>query len=214
MLVTMSQKHLVAVVVLVLLFGYLVFSAGKPEVEIQPQSLDFASLAAAAPVPGAQYFLRIKDIKGESKDAKHKDEIDILSFNFGVSNGTTPGSGGGGGEGAGRAMFDVFHFTMKVNQASPKLFLAVAQGKHIPEALLTVRRTSNKEQQEYLMWKLQDVIVSSYQTGGHVQNDPIPTESFSLSFGKIEVEYKPQKPDGTLDSPVKAGWDVNADKGT
>jgi type VI secretion system secreted protein Hcp len=31
-------------------------------------------------------FAKIGDIKGESTDAKHKDEIEVLSFSWGVAN--------------------------------------------------------------------------------------------------------------------------------
>ncbi len=33
-----------------------------------------------------EIFAKIGDIKGESLDSKHKDEIDVLSFAWGVSN--------------------------------------------------------------------------------------------------------------------------------
>ena len=33
-------------------------------------------------------------------------------------------------------------------------------------------------------------------------------DQISLNFSKIEFEYKAQKADGSLDSPVKAGYDV------
>ena len=31
------------------------------------------------------YFLKVDGIPGESADAKHKDEIDVLAFSWGVS---------------------------------------------------------------------------------------------------------------------------------
>ena len=51
-------------------------------------------------------FVKIGDIKGESKDDKHKEEIDVLSWSWGVSQSGTMSSGGGGG--AGKANFDDF----------------------------------------------------------------------------------------------------------
>jgi type VI secretion system secreted protein Hcp len=30
-------------------------------------------------------FIKIDDIKGESKDAKHKDEIDVLGWNWSIA---------------------------------------------------------------------------------------------------------------------------------
>ena len=53
-----------------------------------------------------------------------------------------------------------------------------------------------------------DVLVSSYQTGGSTHADDLPTDQISFNFGKIEMEYRPQNPDGSLDQPVMGGWDV------
>ena len=44
-------------------------------------------------------FAKIGDIKGESLDSKHKDEIEVLSYSWGVSNAGSMASGSGGGEG-------------------------------------------------------------------------------------------------------------------
>ncbi len=57
-----------------------------------------------------------------------------------------------------------------------------------------------------------DVLVSSYQTGGSGQSAIIPTEQISLNFAAIEMEYRAQKADGTLDAPVKTGYDRKANK--
>ncbi len=99
---------------------------------------------------------------------------------------------------------------MAVNKASPKLFLMCATGEHIKEAILTVRKSGTEAPVEYLKVKLTDVVVSSYQTGG--SGGDVPMESFSLNFSKIEFEYKPQKPDGSLDAPIKAGYDLKLNK--
>ena len=41
-------------------------------------------------------FAKIGDIKGESTDSKHKDEIEVLSFSWGVTNAVPAGGAGGG----------------------------------------------------------------------------------------------------------------------
>jgi type VI secretion system secreted protein Hcp len=96
---------------------------------------------------------------------------------------------------------------MKINKASPKLFLACASGEHIADGLLTCRK-AGKEQQEFLTIKFTDLLVSSYQTGGAGQSSVVPTDQISLNFTKIELEYKEQKPDGSLGAAAKAGWDL------
>lgn len=155
------------------------------------------------------YFLKIDGIQGESQDAKHKDEIQLESWSFGETQGGTMAFGGGGG--AGKVKMQDFNFIMKHNKASPKLFLACASGEHIKSALLTCRK-AGKEQQEFMKVTMTDVLVSSYQTGGSGSGDVLPMDQISLNFAKIEIEYKPQKPDGTLDAPVKAGYDLKANK--
>lgn len=155
------------------------------------------------------YFLKIDGIAGESADAKHKEEIDLLSWSWGVHQSGTMSYGGGGG--AGKASFNDFHFVMKVNKATPKLMLACANGEHIKKAVLTCRK-AGKDQQEFLKITLSDVLVSSYQTGGSGHGDIVPTDQISINYAKCELSYKEQKADGTLGGEVKAGYDVKANK--
>src|SRR3981189_3517926 len=100
------------------------------------------------------YFLKIEGIPGESADSKHKDEIDLESWSWGVTQGGTMAYGGGGG--AGKASFNDFHFTMKVNKSTPKLMLACANGEHIKKAVLTCRK-AGKDQQEFLKYTFTDL---------------------------------------------------------
>ena len=64
------------------------------------------------------YFIKFDGIKGESADAKHKDEIDVESWSWGETNAGAPAAGGGGG--AGKVSMHDFHFVMKLNKASAK----------------------------------------------------------------------------------------------
>jgi len=155
------------------------------------------------------YFLKLDGIDGESHDSKHKGSIDVESWSWGETQSGTHSGGGGGG--AGKVSMQDFHFVMKVNKASPKLFLACADGEHIKKAVLTCRK-AGKEQQEFLKVTMSDLLVSSFQTGGSGQSDIVPTDQISLNYSKIEFEYKEQKPDGTLGGSVKAGYDLKANK--
>ncbi len=154
------------------------------------------------------YFLKLDGIDGESTDSKHKNEIDVLSWSWGQTQSGSHVTGGGGG--AGKVQMQDFHFTMQVNKASPKLFLACATGDHIKKAVLVCRK-AGKEQQEYLTVTFSDLLVSSYQTGGS-QGDVVPVDQISLNFTKIEWEYKEQKADGTLGAAAKAGYNLKENK--
>jgi type VI secretion system secreted protein Hcp len=83
-------------------------------------------------------FARIGTIQGESQDDKHKDEIEVLSWSWGLSQSPTIVHGGRGGEG--RASFQDFNFTHYVDKASPVLMTACATGEHIEDATITARR--------------------------------------------------------------------------
>jgi type VI secretion system secreted protein Hcp len=150
------------------------------------------------------YFLKIDGIDGESKDDKHADEIQLESWSWGQTNSGAMAAGGGGG--AGKVSMQDFTFTMQNNKASPELFLACAQGKHIDSCKLTCRKAGT-DQQEYLKITFTDVLISSYQTGGG-GGDVLPIESITFNFAKIEYEYAPQKDDGSLDSPIVHSFDL------
>lgn len=155
------------------------------------------------------YFLKLDGIKGESQDDKYKESIDIESFSWGVSNAGTFGAGGGGG--AGKANFQDFHFVMKVNTASTALAKACATGQHIPNGTLTCRKAGGT-QQEFYVWKLSDVLVSSYQTGGSSHSDIVPMDQISINFAKFDIEYKVQKADGSMANAGTFKYDIKANK--
>ena len=155
------------------------------------------------------YFIKFDGIKGESSDAKHKDEIDIESWSWGATHAGT-GRGGGGG-GAGKVSMQDFHFVMRLNKATPALMRACATGEHIKTATLSSRK-AGKGQLDYLTFKFQDVLVSSYQTGGSEHAEVDPVDQVSFNFAKIEVEYKEQKPDGSAGPATQFRYDLKANK--
>jgi type VI secretion system secreted protein Hcp len=154
------------------------------------------------------YFIKFDGIKGESADAKHKDEIDVESWSWGETRTGPPSSGGGAG--AGKVSMQDFHFVMKLNRASTSLMQACATGQHIKLATLSGRK-AGKGQQDYLTFKFHDVLVSSYQTGGSEETD-LPADQVSFNFAKIEVDYKQQKPDGSLAAGGQFKFDLKANK--
>lgn len=153
-------------------------------------------------------FLKIEGIKGESQDAKHRDEIEIISFNFSEANSESLSSASGGN--AGKVVMQDFKFVAPVSKASPLIFVAVASGQHYPEAILTARRVGG-EQLEFLKWTLGDVFFSSFEESGE-SSEARPLDSFSLNFAKLEMEYKTQNPDGSVGDTVRRGWDLKQGK--
>jgi type VI secretion system secreted protein Hcp len=153
-------------------------------------------------------FAKIGTIKGESLDNRHKDEIEVLSWSWGLSQSGTLAHGGGGG--AAKPTFHDLSFTHHVDKASPLLMKACATGQHIKEATIIVRR-AGKGQQEYLVITMTDVLVTSVSTSVSAEGDAT-AEGVTLAFAKVDLEYKPQKVDGSLDVGVHFAYDIKANK--
>jgi len=130
-------------------------------------------------------FLKLGDIKGESTDDKHKDEIEVLSFSFGISQ--TIAAGGGGA--TGKVSMQDFRIVKNVDTASPDLFDAVCSGKHIQEGVFTVRRAGHKESADFYKVQFENVLISSVGPGGNA-NDGAPMEQVSLNFASVKVEAR------------------------
>jgi type VI secretion system secreted protein Hcp len=152
-------------------------------------------------------FAKLGDIKGESLDLKHKDEIEVLSYSWGVAN-VTPAVPGGGG-GAGKATFQNISIVHNVDKASPSLLQACATGLRLKEATITHRK-AGKTQQEYLIIKMNDVIVTGVTHSG--PSDQTLSETVNLTFAKVDFTYRAQKPDGSSDLDQHFKFDLQANK--
>jgi type VI secretion system secreted protein Hcp len=153
-------------------------------------------------------FIKIGDIKGESADDKHKDEVDVLAWSWSMSQtGTTHGGTGGG---AGKVNVQDMTVTKYVDNATPYLMEACATGQHLREAVLTARKVEDSPFQ-YLKIKMTDVMITNVATGGSAEDERV-TENVSLNFAQYEVEYTPQMPDGSAGAAITTGFDIAANK--
>lgn len=154
-------------------------------------------------------FARIGDIKGESNDAKHKDEIEVLSFAWGVAHAGATGLGPGSA--AGKPTFQDLSFVHRIDKASPLLMKACATGTHLKEATISHRKTGSG-QQDFMIVKLSDVTVTSVSQSAASNQLETGSESVSLAFGRVEFEYKAQKPDGSFEGSTQFQFDLKANR--
>jgi len=149
-------------------------------------------------------FLKLGDLKGESIDDKHKDETQVLAWSWGMSQSGTTHMGTGGG--AGKVAVQDMSITKYIDKASAFLQLAVCNGKHFDQALLTVRK-AGEHPLEYLKITMKDVIITSLSIGGSGGEDRL-TENLSLNFAEYKTEYTPQKADGSGDAAIEAAYHI------
>jgi type VI secretion system secreted protein Hcp len=152
-------------------------------------------------------FLKLSGIKGESADDRHRDEIEVLALNWGVSNPGTMAHGGGAG--AGKATFSDFQISKRVDRASPTLLKMCATQARIEEGMLAVRK-AGRGAQDYMIITMKEVIITSVSLAGTQGDSADLTEAVTLQFAKVELEYKPQKPDGSLDAAIAFKYDIRA----
>jgi type VI secretion system secreted protein Hcp len=151
-------------------------------------------------------FLKLGDIKGESKDKTHKDEIDVLAWSWGASNSGSAQVGGGAG--AGKVNVQDLSFTKYVDKSSPDIFLACCTGKHIPEAVLIVRK-AGETPLEYIKVTMKDLIITSISTGGSGGEDRL-TENVTLNFASVKLGYVEQTTKGGAGDKPEVSWDILA----
>ena len=151
------------------------------------------------------HYLKIDGIDGESQKTNVINWIELLDWQWSETNSGSFAQGGGGG--TGRVSMADFTFSMTMCKASPKLMLACATGEHIKWAELHCRE-AGKEQQAYLKYKFHELLISSYSTGGGPGDDNKPTCRVSFNYSKVEWAFAAQKQDGSLETHVKAGFDL------
>lgn len=142
-------------------------------------------------------FLRVKGavhglINGESLDDQHKNEIEVLSWSWGIQG--KPSLGGGGA--TGKATVRELRILKHVDKASTALMGAVRTNEVIKEAVLTLRK-AGKGALEFLKITMEQGRITSIEIeAGDAAGGSGMVERVTLSFNKIAVEYTPQGPDG------------------
>lgn len=154
-------------------------------------------------------FLKLEGIEGESQDSKKTNQIEIDSFSLGGSNAGSFAAGQGGG--TNRVNLQDMHFSKAIDKSSGNLFDALVTGKHITKAILTVRKAGGDEQKDYYTITMSPCLVSSYNVSGR-NGAGLPSESFTLNFDKIIVDYRTQDDKGTLGAASPKGWHVTHNK--
>jgi type VI secretion system secreted protein Hcp len=163
------------------------------------------SMTTEDPMSTTDCYLKIDGIDGESKHKGAEGQIEVQTWDWDVTNASSPTVGGGSGVGkAHPGMFTFMHF---YDKASPTLAKSCASGKHLATAKLTASK-AGEGQKEFLTVTLKQVTVTNIAIGGGTGGEV--RETVSMMYADIEFEYKPQDDKGALGGAVKFGWDVRS----
>jgi type VI secretion system secreted protein Hcp len=149
-------------------------------------------------------------VEGETLDSdfSKKKAFEIKSFKIEVKNPTSMGSSGGGA-GTGKCTLEPFEVTKVTDNCSPSMFKTCATGQHYTSATLSVRKAGgggkSKSGGVYLVYTFYCVFVNSVSWSGS-SGDDLPEETVQFAFGAVQVDYTPQKADGTAGTVNSQIW--------
>lgn len=150
----------------------------------------------------ADIFIKIDGIAGESQDATHPNEIEIITWGWEVKQQSSMHSGSGGG--AAKATVGDLRFVHAIDRATPNLAGYCFRGQHIRTATLTARKAGGTPL-EYLKITLYDVVITHVEPAG---GGGLTLEHVALSFARMKQEYVVQSAIGGSQGTVTALIDV------
>lgn len=156
-------------------------------------------------------YLKIEDIKGESKRADHEEEIDCFGVEWQVSQASSASVGSG--RTRSRATVGDFKLHKWMDAASPYLSLACIQGKNFKEMVFMARKDSGDAHLDYLQVTLENCIISSYamsQVSAEAAGDDMVREMVAISFEKITMKYVVQADDHSAGDEHEVEYDIVA----
>ena len=156
-------------------------------------------------------YLQIDGIKGESNDDKHKDWIECMSVQWGVTQPKSATASTGGGHTAERCEHQDITISKLADLASPILMQTCSAGKTIPKAKLEFMRADGQgERIKYFEIELENVLIGNVHPA--VAEGSFMHENVGLKFSKAKWKYTQQKVGGGSGGNTSGGWDLATNK--
>ncbi|MBN9029616.1 MAG: hypothetical protein BGO05_03025 [Rhizobiales bacterium 63-7] len=149
--------------------------------------------------------LKIDSIPGESRKKGHDDQIELLSWSFGMDQQASVGHGHGSG--AGRVKVHDLVVTKYLCKADSALMKHCCNGKHIPEITLYAEKAGGEDPVEYVKFVFKQVLVTNHTISGAEDGDQVLVQ-VALNFAEYVFTYKQQEAEGTAGSDVTQGWNI------
>lgn len=149
---------------------------------------------------GSSYdiFMKIDGIQGASMDAKHRNEIDLISYSFNIA-------------GSNKKSCEII-VRKYIDNASPDLMFCAASGRMTREAVITARKTGSSTAELGYSIELKGIKVTSYEQHPYSNDNEAVIEEVSFEIERVIFNYKPIKPDGTPADVESIGWDFKTGK--
>lgn len=160
-------------------------------------------------------FLQIDSIDGDVSAKGHESWIALEALDFNVKRLLSTDPGRIADREGTRPIVSEVTITKKMDKSSPYLFGEACVGKAKSEVKIDICQTGNNLN-PYAQLTLSNVIVSSFDINAMSSNPydstkpPYPMETVTLNFDKIELRYTPYNNQNQPQSPIPAGYDLQA----
>jgi type VI secretion system Hcp family effector len=162
--------------------------------------------AMRAPAPAVAHpnhpYLKLDGIPGESTDVGHVGWIDVLSFQWGGSAGTSAAGAAVRASQGRRSTVSSIVITKGMDKSSTVLQKAATTGQHLKTAVLEMISASKNETYRIT---LSDAVISSLRVS---TVNGRPTESITFVFGKLEIQYGKADADAGTLRTAEPEWDI------
>lgn len=176
-------------------------STKKAEVRLFARRVEHPESELATTHEGGQedLFLRIELtrsglVRGEAADPRHRDEIILAGWSWGMQAQTAMSAIGA----ASKATVHELRVRKAVDRSSPVMMSALRNNDPLRRAVLTMRKAGGV-QHEYMRFAIEDGRITSYQVKSEAG---MAWEDIAFSFRRVEVEYRQQHSDGQLGGTV------------
>ncbi len=152
----------------------------------------------------AAVYLKIGDIKGESQAVGHEEEIEVVTWSWGVLR-PPPEDSTGLTRSRGATEFREMEITKVLDKATVKLIDGSTKGTIFPEAILVIERGDNVgADRKVLEIKMSNVLVTYASLFGSTE----ASETVHLNFTGVEMIYSDYNSDGSPAGNVTMSFDL------
>lgn len=155
-------------------------------------------------------YLEFDGIKGNVTAEGFKDQIALLSCNFGVSRGISMEPGNLSNREATRPSLSEISISKETDTSAIALFKESVTGDAGKTVKIRFVRTGADKVQEYLIYELENCLVSSYSISANGDDSPI--ENLTLSYSKLLITYKDTDEKLGVGSQQVAGYSLTQGK--
>lgn len=149
-------------------------------------------------------YVQIEGVDGSVEAEGHAKWIEVSSLQFGVGRGIGSPMGNASDREASAPSISEIVVSKTMDIASPKLFEESLWGEG-KKVTIDLCKTDKDKLEVFLQYTLEDTLVSGYSVSSGGDR---PTESVSLNFTKIIMNYTPMKDKNETGDPIKVGYDL------